>query len=130
MTTGRHPLLPVASLVEALKERYGDDVTVQPGPPGLKVDSYLYVTLPHERLTITTFVEGTSVSLESGDDEVTDALAWYRSLLPADFPRVIAFDPGWNGHVELPAGVRGRDIAAGWVDHSVEGWNADDPDLS
>ena len=129
MAPGRQPLVPTASLIEAARAQYGD-INVQQGPPGLEVDSYLYVTLPHERLTITTFVDGTSVSFESGDAEVSDALAWYRSLLPEDFSRVIAFDPGWNGHVELPSGIRGEDIAEGWIDHSAEGWNAGDPDLS
>lgn len=129
MAPGRQPLVPVASLIEAASERHGD-VNVLQGPLGLEVESYLYVTLPHEQLTITTFVEGTSVSFESGDAEVSDALAWYRSLLPEDFPRVIAFDPGWNGHVELPSGIRGEAIVAGWIAHSVEGWNAGDPDLS
>lgn len=129
MAPGRQSLVPTALLIEAARERYGD-VDVQQGPPGLEVDSYLYVTLPHERLTITTYAKGTSVTLESGDAEVTDALAWYRSLLPADFPRVIAFDPGWNGHVELPSGLRSEDIEAGWIDHSVEGWNTGDAALS
>lgn len=125
---GRQPLVPTTALVEAAKNRYGD-ITVHRGPSGLEVDSYLYVTLPRERLTVTTFVDGASVSFESGDADVADAVAWYRSLLPPDFPRIIAFDAGWSGHVDLKPGVTAEEIPAHWVDHGSPGWERGDPDF-
>ena len=67
---------------------------------------------------------------ESGDAEVADAVAWIRSLLPVDFPRVIALDGGWNGHVELAPGITADQVMANWVDHSVPGWDAGAPDFA
>lgn len=51
-------------------------------------------------------------------------------MSPVDAPLVDGpLDQGWTGHVDLHHGIAAQEIADRWVDHAVEGWNADDPDF-
>ena len=124
------PLLDGEALIGAARERFGERTRVQPSPSDWDTDFHIYVTLDGETLTISHYPDGTSMGVESGDAEVADAVAWLRSLLPPDFPRVIACDGGWNGHVELAPGITADQVMANWVDHSVPGWDAGDPDVA
>ncbi len=129
MAPGGAPLLGGDALIDAAHARFGEDARVQRSPEGWETDFHLYVALPAESLTVSHFADNSSVSFESGDEEVADAVAWYRSLLPVEFPRVIACDPGWNGHVDLTPGITAEAIAASWIDHGVPGWDSGDPDF-
>lgn len=70
-----------------------------------------------------------AISCDGGDQQQVEVAVWIRSLIPDDFPRVIAADEGWSCHVELVPGITEEQFRASVVDHSVPGWNADDPDL-
>ena len=123
-------LMGADALVDAARTRFGDRIRVQPSPPGWKTDVDIYVSLEGETLTISHFSSETSVGVESGDAQVADAVAWLRSLLPPDFPRVIACDGGWNGHVDLAPGITAEQVMSGWIDHNAPGWEDGDPDFA
>ena len=124
------PLAEGSTLITAARERFASAVRVQPSPPGCATDFHLYVTLDGDSLTVSHFADDASISVETSDLPLQEAVAWYRSLLPADFPRVIAFDQGWNGHVDLHHGITAQEVADRWVDHAVDGWNTGDPDFA
>ncbi|HEY0216755.1 MAG TPA: hypothetical protein VGC57_10225, partial [Cellulomonas sp.] len=71
----------------------------------------------------------TAITTDGTIPQRAEVAAWVRSLLPADAPRLIAFDTGWFSHVELVHGITAEDFLANVVDHSVPGWNEGDPDL-
>ncbi len=122
-------LLDGPELIAAARRRFGAAVRAQPSPPGWETDVHLYVTLDRDSLAVAHFADSLAVSFEAGDLPLRETVAWYRSLLPADFPRVVACDQGWNGHVDLDHGISAQDVVDRWVDHSVAGWNAGDPDF-
>ncbi len=124
------PLIGGDALVEAARERFGERARVQPSPQGWETDFHVYVALGGETLTVSHYPDGRSMGVESGDVEVADTVAWIRSLLPDDFPRVIACDGGWNGHVELTPGITAEQVMSGWIDHRVPGWDTGDPDFA
>ncbi|WP_149203170.1 hypothetical protein [Actinotalea subterranea] len=117
------------TLVAAAVEQFGAKARAQPSPPGWETDVSIHVTLERDSLGLFHFADNRLGSFESGSLPLREAVAWYRSLLPADFPRLIACDQGWNGHVDLHHGITAQEIADRWVDHAVEGWDAGDPDL-
>lgn len=124
------PLLDGPSLIAATEERFGSKLRIQPSPAGWDTDFHLYVTLADgDSLAVSHFADNASISFETGDPALRDVIAWYRSLLPADFPRVIGCDESWNGHVDLDHGITAQEVTDRWVDHSVDGWNAGDPDF-
>ena len=120
MSPGGGPLLDGRALIAAADERFGSAQRVQPSPDGWETDVHLYITL-HDG--------DTSVSFQTNEHALRETVAWYRSLLPVDSPRIIACDEGWNGHVDLVPGITAEDVADRWVDHTIDGWNTGDPDL-
>lgn len=123
------PLLSADQLLDAAKKRFGERLVVSPQTIG-RADFHLYVTPEGDReFTISHYAEDLSVSFEATEEQSVDLAAWLRSLLPADFPRVIVFDQGWLGHAELTYGITPSEIRSQWVDHTEPGWNAGDPDL-
>jgi hypothetical protein len=116
-------------LLEAIRARNGDHARVQPSPEDWETDYDVYVALETRTLIVSHFKDSMSVGFEGGDVEVRDAIAWYRSLLPPDPPRVVATDHGWYGHVDLHHGITADEIAQRWVDHSTPGWEVGDPDF-
>ena len=126
----RVPLLPAEELVRAARERFGDALRVQPSPEGWEADCHLYVE-PNGvyDFAIVHFADNLSVSFEGTPEQNAELAAWFRGLLPEDFPRVIAFDEGWFGHVDLSPGITADQVLSRWVDHSTPGWDANDPDL-
>lgn len=124
------PLVEVAAFVAAVQAEFGShsDVKVHDDGP---MDVEVVVQRPGEApFSITRSRDGLSVSADGTPTQNAEVAAWVRGLLPGNFPRVIAFDMGWTGHADLPAGVTADEVLLGWVDHSVPGWNAGDPDLS
>ena len=73
--------------------------------------------------------DGQSVSADGTPEQNADVALLVNRALPAERPRVIAFDQGWTVHVDLTAGMTLDDLKSRLVDHSVPGWNADDPEL-
>ena len=124
------PLVDGPKLVAAMVERFGSRAHVESSPPDWPTDVSIHVALDGDSLSVLHFADNRSVGFESGGLPIREAVAWYRSLLPADFPRVIAFDPGWNGHVDLHHGITAQEIADRWVDHALTGWNEGDPDFA
>lgn len=124
------PLLDAACLIAAAEARFGPRATVNVRPEG-PTDVELGVALPGDPpYSITRSRDGSSISVDGTPAQNADVAAWLRSLLTPGFPRLIAFDMGWSGHAELPAGVTAEEIANRWIDHRLAGWNAGDPDLS
>lgn len=122
-------LLDGPALIEAARKRFGPEVRVQTSPEGWETDFHLYASLDGDSLIVSHFADDTSVSFETSGPLLREVIAWYRSLLPREFPRVIACDEGWNGHVDLTPGITADEVASRWVDHSIEGWNAGDPNF-
>ncbi len=129
MAPSHAELIDGPRLIAAAQQHFGDQVRVVPSRPGWETDFYLEVTFDDDTMTVSHFIKNTSVTFDSNDLAVREGVAWYRSLLPVDFPRVIACDPGWNGHVDLYPGITAQGIVDGWVDHAIEGWNEGDPDF-
>jgi hypothetical protein len=70
-----------------------------------------------------------SVHCDGTEQQQIEVALWVRSLLPDDFPRVLACDQAWTFHVDLVPGMTEDEFWAAIVDHSVDGWDAADPDL-
>lgn len=70
-----------------------------------------------------------SVSADGTPEQNAEVALLVSRALPADHPRVIAFDQGWTVHVDLTADMTLEELTSRLVDHSVDGWDADDPDL-
>lgn len=68
-----------------------------------------------------------TIGLDGTSEQNVRLAAWLRSLMPEDSPRLVVADGGVNVHAELPHGVTPEQVATSMVDHSVEGWDADDP---
>ena len=124
------PLLDGPTLIAAAEQRHGSSMRVQPSAEGWETDFHIYVDLDSGSLHVSHFADNMSISFDASEPEVREVLAWYRSLLPFDFPRVIACDQGWNGHVDLTPGITADEIMSNWIDHSVSGWDATDPDFA
>lgn len=108
------------TLIAAAEERFGPAVRIQPSPNGWDTDLHLYVALDDgDSLTVSHFADNTSISFEADDATVRETVAWYRSLLPADFPPLVACDEAWNGHVDLTPTVTTTETTHRWVDHST-----------
>lgn len=73
--------------------------------------------------------DGQSVSADGTPEQNVEVAHLVNRALPAERPRVIAFDQGWTVHVDLTADMTLDDLRSRLVDHSVPGWNADDPEL-
>lgn len=72
--------------------------------------------------------DGKTIIADGLPRQNADVAALVRSLLPADAPRVIAFDQSWSCHVELVHGITPDGFLVGEADHGTPGWNANDPD--
>lgn len=124
------PLVEMSAFVAAAQAEYGPyaDVHVHADGP---MDVEVVVQRPGEApFSITRSRDGASINADGTLAQNAEVTAWVRGLLPGDFPRVITFDMGWTGHADLPAGVTAEGVTSGWVDHSMPGWNAGDPDLT
>jgi len=73
--------------------------------------------------------DGQSVSADGTPEQNAEVALLVSRALPAERPRVIAFDQGWTVHVDLTAGMTLDELRSRLVDHSVPGWGADDPDF-
>ena len=125
------PLMTTAHLVGAAQQVFGSALRVEQSRAEWETDCYLYVTLPREPdFAIAPFRDNLMIGLEGTAQQNARSAAWIRSLLPEGAPRLIAGERSWAGHAELPFGVTPEQVLAGWVDHSVPGWDARDPDLS
>ena len=88
------------------------------------------MTLPREPdFAIAHFRDNKMLGLEGTAQQNARLAAWIRALLPEQAPRVIAGDHAWQGHVDLAFGITPERVLATWVDHSVRGWDANDPEL-
>ena len=74
--------------------------------------------------------DGFSISCDGTRAQNAEVAAWYRSLLPPDFPRLITDDMGWGWHVDLVHGITAEQFVTSIVDHDVPGWTDNDPDLA
>jgi hypothetical protein len=124
------PLMTADHLIGAAQDAFGSSLRVEPSRREWETDYYLYVTLPREPdFAIAHFRDNLMLGLEGSAQQNARSAAWIRSLLPERAPRVIAGDREWQGHVDLTFGIAPEQVLATWVDHSVRGWNARDPDL-
>ncbi len=124
------PLLSADEFVAAAIERYGQSARVigdtgtpntdqavdvtRPGEPGFQID--------HDR-------SGDSIRCDGMREQNAEVAAWIRSLLPADFPRLIAFDQAWTWHVDLTHGITAEEVLANEISHDDPSWGEGDPDL-
>lgn len=67
-----------------------------------------------------------TLSTDGMEDQALEVVAWVRSLLPDDFPRVIVTDQAWGWHTELTPGITAEQILDRRIRHD-ETWS--DPEL-
>lgn len=128
--TGRPLPLSRDTLLDAAEDRWNGHVREPQPNPDLKVAATLQVDPPGETGFTIDLAEGySSLSCDGTPDQNITVAAWVRSLMPEDLDRVIVADQAWTMHAELPHGVTAEEIKANIVDHSVPGWNENDPDL-
>ena len=124
------PLMTAEHLTGAAKRVFGSALRIEPSRPEWETDCFLYVTLPREPdFAISHFRDNLMIGLEGTAQQNARSAAWIRALLPERAPRVIVGERSWQGHADLPHGVTPEQVLANWVDHSVRGWDALDPDL-
>ena len=129
MSPKRVQLLSADELIRAAEERFGSILRVQTVAEG-PADCELYITPADDYpFSLAHFAHNRTIALEGTPEQNAELAAWVRSLLPADFPRVIAADQGWLGHVDLTPGITAEEVLSRWVDHSTPAWDANDPDL-
>ena len=128
-------LLPITrdQLIEASRTRWPDrndpgasDNPNTKQPPGVSIDVHPENQYP---FVLDLHNGGLLISMDGLPEQNVETAAWIRSLMPEDAPRMVVGDGGFSTHAELPFGVTPEQIASTMVDHGVEGWNDDDPDL-
>lgn len=124
------PLINAQHLIGAAQDAFGSALRIEPSRRDWETDCHLYVTLTREpEFAIAHFRDNLMLGLEGTVQQNARSAAWIRSLLPERAPRVIAGDREWQGHVDLPFGITPERVLTNWVDHSVPGWDAREPDL-
>lgn len=73
--------------------------------------------------------DGKSIWTNGLPEQNIRTAVWLRSLLREPAPRIIAFNSSWTWHVDLVPGITEAQFRASVVDHSVPGWDDDDPEL-
>ena len=124
-------MLSADALAEAAIQRFGADAEVlgDPGLPG--TDQSIDVTRAGEPGFLIDRTRHTGgVRCDGTREQNAEVAAWIRSLLPADFPRVIAFDQAWTFQVELTHGIKAEEVLANAISHDDPHWSDGDPDLS
>ncbi|MFI2753154.1 hypothetical protein ACGIF2_06945 [Cellulomonas sp. P22] len=116
-------LLTADDLHAAAQERWGDDVVIVPSR--------------HERVEfrrdviagfgfyISVMKRFLSINIDGTPEQNIDAAVWLRSLMPADGPRIVAFDSGLTADVVLEPGMTIADLSAAAARSSSSiGWMA------
>lgn len=124
------PLLSGAEFAAAVTARFGQHVSVFGNEGEPPVEHGVDVRPPGEPgFAIAWLPRSGIISVDGTREQNAMVAAWVRSQLPADFPRVIAYDDDWSWHVDLVWGITSEQVLANTVSHSDPGWNAGDPDL-
>lgn len=122
--------IDLEKLVECAREQWGSAVGVRHDPPGLHSVLTLDIDPPGEPFFhIDVMPDSKSINLDGTPEQNLAVAAWLRSLMPAQTPRIIVFDEAWTSHSELDFGGTAESLRTRAVDHSVPGWDTNDPDL-
>ena len=73
--------------------------------------------------------DGRSLSADGTPEQNAEVSLLVRRALLANPPRVVELDHAWTVHVGLTPDMTLDELGSRLVDHSVPGWDADDPDL-
>jgi len=130
MTVGGDVLLTREAFLDAARRYFGEAATEVEDTAAVHSDVTLHVSPPGgPGFTVDHDVDASSVRTDGTPEQAAAVAAWVRSLLPAEFPRVIASDPGWSWHVELVHGITADRVLSEQVSHADPAWAQDDPDL-
>lgn len=124
------PLISADELVTAAIERFGHSARIV-GDTGLpNTDQSIDVVLEGEPgFLISHDRGGDAIRCDGMPEQNAQVAAWIRSLLPADFPRLIAYDGSWGWHVELTHGITAEEFLANEINHDDPHWADGDSDL-
>lgn len=117
----RRPLMDSAVFAGAVQERFGTDAA-RVGPPDDDTISFDVRPSGAPGYMVELVPEGWSVHTDGTEEQCAQVAAWVRSLLPADFPRVIAADDDWAWHVELVPGISADQVLTARIEHD-EHWS-------
>lgn len=101
--------LTADALLQAAQARWPDGVRVVDEDPrtiALRLD----VIAEGSGFSITAMHDFSSINLDGTPEQNTDTAVWLRTLMPADGPRVVAFDSGLTAEVELTPGMSAADF--------------------
>lgn len=125
------PLLDAEEFAAAARARFGEHCSVDTVEAGVHTDVSVNVVPPGEPGFMVDHDErGDAVRVDGTAIQNAEVAAWVRSLLPREFPRVIAFEDGWAWHVELVHGITRDLVLSEHISHEDPDWSAGDPDLS
>ena len=101
--------LTADALLRAAQVRWPDGVRVVDEDPR-KIALRLDVIAEGPGFYITAMHDFSSINLDGTPEQNTDVAVWLRTLMPADGPRVVAFDSGLTAEVELTPGITAADF--------------------
>ena len=107
-------------LLDALRRRFGDDRVELFVPRSADFD--LNVTPADAPPFRVTALDAATLTVDGMPDQNAVVAAVVRELLPADFARVVAFEPEGNVFVDLVPGITAAQVEAGWRDLSEGGF--------
>lgn len=96
-------------LLQAAQARWPDGVRVVDEDPR-KIALRLDVIAEGPGFSITAMHDFSSINLDGTPEQNTDVAVWLRTLMPADGPRVVAFDSGLTAEVDLTPGMSAADF--------------------
>lgn len=101
--------LTVDALLEAAQVRWPDGVRVVDAAPR-KIALRLDVIAEGPGFSITAMHDFSSITLDGTPEQNADVAVWLRTLMPADGPRIVAFDSGLTAEIELTPGMTVADL--------------------
>lgn len=121
------PHLPVRSVAvaDACEDRWPGRIEYEDPGEGSH-DVHMWIQ-PEDETGFHIDIYDQTIGLDGTSEQNVRLAAWLRSLMPKESPRLVVADGGVNVHAELPHGVTPEQIATSMVDHSVEGWDVNDP---
>jgi len=123
--------LPIGehALIAACQQRWPDQTTARVRR-GARCEVSVDTRAVDECPFVLSLYEGhMMIGMDGTPQQNVVTAAWIRSLMPWDAPRMVVANQAFSVHAELPFGVTPDEIAATMVDHSVAGWDADDPEM-
>ncbi|WP_217614717.1 hypothetical protein [Cellulomonas sp. GbtcB1] len=101
--------LTADALLEAAQVRWPDGVRVVDEDPR-KIALRLDVVAEGPGFSVTATHALSSIDLDGTPEQNADVAVWLRTLMPANGPRIVAFDSGLTAEIELTPGMTVADF--------------------